>query len=349
MGQPVTSPDDCITPNKKTATTGVRSVILRIALAVSLWPAGCARQRQAVLARNEESDRLAQQARSAQDRGDSDTAEKLFTEAVNNNPRNCETRLELSELLLQTGSTDAAVMQLRRLVAQNPDEPRGYVRLAQTLYLQEQYDEAEKMIDVALKMDPQHTDGLILRAQLDEIRGKDDRALEVYHRAMLADAKQVQAQLHLAELYLKRGRARQAAPLLRFVLDNPHACPAEQSDAWWLLGKAYASEERWRDAAQALDAGIEGRRMTADDWYRVAFTRHRSGDTPGALHAVEELLRLAPGDPEGRLLYAALQAGPSDANDALPVIRAAGELPSVDPSSPPAHHSALPVGPRPLP
>lgn len=268
--------------------------------------AGCAASRNASAARSDESQRLAQQARQAEDRGDARTAELLLTAAVTRNPADCETRLELSELLLQQGSLDAAAAHLRKLVAQNPDDPRGYVRLAEALSLQGSHGEAATLVDAALEMDPLHTQGLLLRGRLHELAQRDDKALEAYHRVMLADPDQEDAELRIAGIYLKRGQQRQAAPLLRAVLESPHACPRQRSAAHWVLGMAYAQDERWADAAQSLAAGSGGRQMSADDWCQLAYARFRAGDAAGARQAVASALQVAPTDSTALAMQATL-------------------------------------------
>src|SRR5947208_14782194 len=81
----------------------------------------CSTQRQVATGRSETAEKLSEQARQARDRGDSQSAEYLLTAAVDRNPTDCETRLELSELLLAHGSCETAIAHLKRLISQNPD------------------------------------------------------------------------------------------------------------------------------------------------------------------------------------------------------------------------------------
>lgn len=247
-------------------------------IAACLLHSGCAASRNLWNARTDESQRLVQQAHQAEDRGDDKAAEVLLVEAVKQNPSNCETRLELSELLVQQGSMHAAEEHLQQLVEENPDDPRGHVRLAQVRFHQRRYADAKRALDAALEIDPMHTQGLLLRGKLEELRGRDDWALEAYHRAMLSENEQVEAELRIAAIHLKRRQPQQAAPLLRSVLESSQACPLEKSNATWMLGTAYAQESRWSDAVAALEAGIPTRRMTQEDWQKVAYARSRCGE-----------------------------------------------------------------------
>src|SRR5262245_11507222 len=96
--------------------------------------AGCARQQANVTSRSATAERLSEQARQARDRGDANSAEHFLAAAVERNPGDCETRLELSEMLLERGSTGAAAAHLKNFINQNPEDPRGYVGLAEVMY-----------------------------------------------------------------------------------------------------------------------------------------------------------------------------------------------------------------------
>lgn len=276
---------------------------------LGLWLAlmGCNASRNAAAARSTESQQLAQQARQAEDRGDERAAELLLTAAVSRNPADCETRLELSELLLQHGSLDDATAHLRRLVVQNPDDPRGYVRLAEALYHQQHYGEAATLLDQALEMDPEHAQALLLRGRLHELAQRDDRALEAYHRAMHADPDEEDAELRIAGIHLKRGQQRQAAPLLRSVLESAHATPQQVSAAWWMLGMAHALDERWPDAADALAKGVRDQQMSSADWCQLAYARFRAGNVPAAREAVAQALQINPHDANSLAMQTALE------------------------------------------
>lgn len=273
-------------------------------IALGLLLTGCRAGRNAAAARTDESQKLAQQARQAEDRGDEKTAEMLLTAAVTRNPADSETRLELSELLLQHGSLDDASAHLRRLVAENPDDPRSYVRLAEVLFLQQRTGEAGTLVDQALDMDPEHTQGLLLSGRLHELAQRDDRALEAYHRAMHADPNEKDAELRIAGIYLKRGQPRQAAPLLRSVLESTHATPRQRSSGWWLLGMSYAMDERWPDAAEALTAGSRARPMTATDWRQLAYARYRAGDVSSARETIAHAVQAYPNDTQSLAMQA---------------------------------------------
>ncbi|MGE5193931.1 MAG: tetratricopeptide repeat protein [Deltaproteobacteria bacterium] len=277
-----------------------------LALAACFLLAGCAARRPAATARSETAERLSEQARQARDRGDLQSAETLLTAAVDRNPGDGETRLELSELLLEHGNSEAAAANLRQLIHQNPDDPRAYVGLAEALFLQHNLNEAEDLLETALELDPRQSRGLLLRGKIARARRHDDGALQDYYRVLAFEPDHVEAKMLIAELHCEHGDSRLAAPLLRSIIETAEAADPRRSQAQWLLGRCYARDERWSDAARALEAGIAGRRSTSRDWYELAETCRRAGDTRGAQAAVTQALRLAPSDPQLLALRAAL-------------------------------------------
>jgi len=279
---------------------------------------GCSSQRQAVTGRSETAERLSEEARAAQDRGDSQSAEYLLTAAVNRNPNDSETRLELSEMLLSHGSSEAAASHLKSLISQNPDDPRGYVGLAEAMYLQQHLSEADALLDRALELDPRLPRGLLLRGKIEQARRHYARALEDYYQVLAYEPDHYEAKLLIAELHLEHGDAKLAAPLLRSIIENVEQGSRQRAKAQWLLGLCYSRIGRWPDAARALGAGIASRRGSADDWYQLADACRRAGDSRGAAIAVGQMLRLAPTDPRALALRAALddQARAGDAQTA---------------------------------
>jgi predicted Zn-dependent protease len=259
-----------------------------------------------VTARSETAERLSAEARQAKIRGDAQSAEILLTEAVERNPSDCETRLELSELLLAHGSTQAAVVHLQKLIDQNPDDPRSFVGLAEAMLMQRNLPEAERLVAKALELDPRQTRGLLLRGKIEQSRGDDRRALSDYHELLANEPDHIEATMLVAGLHLRHGDGRVAAPLLRSIAENAEQDPQLRASAQWMLGRCYAQDSRWSDAAQALAAGMPSRPGTPDDWLELADACWRAGDLQKAHVAVEQALKRAPRDTRALALLANL-------------------------------------------
>lgn len=248
---------------------------------------GCARLRRSAEDLRGEQEQLTHDARRAQDQGDLSQAEALYTRAVNANPDNCDTRLELSALLMQHGGLESATRHLRRVVEQNPDDPRGYVRLAQALSMQHQEQEAGQLLQTALEIDPANPEGLVQYGQWLERRGQTADALETYYRAIPQLSNPAEAELRIASIKLRDGRDPQAAALLRGVIDNSHVSPCIKCEAYWLLGQAYGHEGRWKDAALAMESSLKLKKPTPEEWRAVASAHSKSGDWEAAIQCTE--------------------------------------------------------------
>lgn len=224
------------------------------------------------------------QARYAEDSGDYSAAAALLGQAVQSDPQNCETRLELSELLLEGGSSHVAMEHLRAVVVQSPDDARGYVRLAQALCMQQRQAEAEPLLRTALELDPSHPTGLYLLGQLLEEQGLERDALDLYYRAIPLLPNPVEAEYHVARIKLKSGQREQAILLLREVVDHSQACASLKAEAYWLLGQAYRGDERWLEAAVAMQSSLQLQPRTVESWQQVAAAFEIAGDQKNSEH-----------------------------------------------------------------
>jgi tetratricopeptide (TPR) repeat protein len=325
--------------NRRVAPAWARHVVLGfVCLACGVLPTGCSSARFARKHARESAEQLASQARAAADRGDSTSAEYFLTAAVNTNPRDCDARLELSEMLLEHGSVEAATDHLRQLIEQHPDDPRGYVRLARVLAARNEGAAAGELIDKALEIDPDNPHAWLVRARLEHEHKSDDRALAACYRVLAADPDDAAARLLAADIHLDRGNPQQASPLLRALLEKPAECPLQRAEAAWQLGRCYALEERWSDAAATLAAAIRDREGTAADWYQVGYANYRAGDLKAARSAVTTALRIAPSNTEALSLARLLEA------QAVRTARAAGEdAPVVDATSQASTASVAPA------
>lgn len=256
----------------------------------------------------EQAEQLASQAREAADRGDAASAEHFMTRAVDTNPRDCDARLELSEMLMEHGGLPAATAHLRKIVKQNPDDPRGYVKLARALYLQDDRGGASQLVERALELDPQNEQAWLLQARLERDQGSDTRALAACYRVLATSPDNAEARLLAADIHLQTGNLTQATPLLRSLIDAGLDCPQQRNQAEWLLGRCYALEGRWDDAAAALSAAVHHRESSASDWYQVAYADYRAGDVAAARQAVHQSLRMAPSNAEALKLSRLLDA-----------------------------------------
>jgi len=272
--------------------------------------AGCQGKGRKAAAQRETS-RLVDQAQSAAEQGDVGRAEKLLSAAVAADPSDCETRLQLSELLQEHGSLADAMAHLERAAQQNPEDPRAFVLLARILFDRQQTALADRHAERALELDPHLVQAIVLRGQVAELQGDPDTALRYYYEALAIEPDRAEPRFLAARQLYERGSVEQAAPLLRRLLEESPVCGRHEGDAWWLLGQCYARQERWRDAALALAAGIEQRDPSGTDWKDLAYAQFRSGEIQAARSSLDVAFKLSPEDPEVNTLRRAVEQAAS--------------------------------------
>ena len=292
----------------------------RIGLVCSL-SLGCAQFRNAQSDSSAQTQQIIQRVLAAEEKGDLQTAESILRQAVMRHPQNAEIRWELAKLLLERGSIDQAILHLEQLVEQRPDNELCCLKLATALYEQRNFTAAAPFVTLALSYNPNSTEALVLKGQLEERTGQLDRALETYHRALLNNPAAVDAVLRIASIQLRQGKPEQAAPLLRCAQECSHVSASQKREIHWLLGTAYAQQERWPETVAELSEHGPMEQLKPDELYQLAYARYRAGDSAGAMQDAARALTLLPGHPSASRLYSQLTPG-----RALPVGSGAQQL-----------------------
>jgi tetratricopeptide (TPR) repeat protein len=247
--------------------------------------------------------RLADQATVAQEQGDDERAELLLEQAVRANPDNSELHQALAAMRMQKGDADSAIEHLRLSVNADGDDPRAHFHLAEVLFHQGRYDESQEALEHALQLDANYAEALMLKGTLAERRGQSEAALSAYYQLLAESPDNVEARLRIAGIHLRSDKPENAAHVLRSICQCSEASHQQKCDAQWQLGLAYARQERWPEAAEALAASIERReRTTADEWYELAQARFRTGDVARARQAADRALEIEPGHSSATVL-----------------------------------------------
>jgi tetratricopeptide (TPR) repeat protein len=280
-----------------------------VLLALLVVGSGCSQMRAQLARRSSECTQLCEEARQAREQGQQQQAEQLLDAAVRRRPRDAETQLHLAEELWTGGRPLAAADMLQTLVAQRPDDAPLALRLAQMEFEIGRIDAAVTALQTSLQNDPEHPDAIRLKARMDERRGDTVAALAAYHRLLQVAPDDVDARMRLAVLHLERDAADRAAPLLREAMEHPAATRAQRAEAEWQLGLAYARLERWTDASAALQAALQTRPATAEDWYQVAYVQSRIGQQEAAFASLSQALTIEPGHLSARDLARQIKLG----------------------------------------
>lgn len=306
---PVATLNTCRAVLKPPSKIGPKRIHVAVALLIgcAILP-GCTWVRALVKDPDEESQRLVEEARAAENQGEIAEAGKLLSRAARTTPEDPEVHRQLARVLFGQGQHDAAVEHLQFAVDRDPGDPAAFVQLAQILSHEGNAHEAGLAVDAALELDPANSEALLLKASLAESANRIEDALQTYHRVLNADPANVEAMLGVARLQDRSGRPECAAPLLRSLCETTSANKEQKARAQWLLGIVYGRQRRWDDAAAVLSESLANRDdTTAEEWYRLAYARFQAGDYEGSRSDLAKALELDPRHTAALNMSAALQ------------------------------------------
>jgi tetratricopeptide (TPR) repeat protein len=89
-----------------------------------------------------------------------------FRAALQLEPGDSVARRELAELELGLGNTELAFLEYESLTEMHPEDPRGWVKLAELMVQSGQLEAPEALLDKAIELDPQRGDARLLRGNI---------------------------------------------------------------------------------------------------------------------------------------------------------------------------------------
>jgi cytochrome c-type biogenesis protein CcmH/NrfG len=105
-----------------------------------------------------EVEKLLQQVDEAQDAGDLTQAEEICRQIFQLDSSNVVAYKRLGGLLIRRNKPDEAIALYRQAIAQNPDDPRPCIVLAETLIQQGEIGEGIALYHQAIQLDPDNSD-----------------------------------------------------------------------------------------------------------------------------------------------------------------------------------------------
>jgi tetratricopeptide (TPR) repeat protein len=154
-------------------------------------------------------------------------AETCFRAVIANNPNSATARSNLGSALLNKGSVDEAIVQLKRSVEIDPDYQFGHYNLAAALLEKGEPDEAIPHLRTVLKANPNHPKAYYTLGNALSKKGVVDEAVASYKRALQLQPDFPDAHTNLANLLLEKGEIDEALAHYRTALalqpNNPGA------------------------------------------------------------------------------------------------------------------------------
>ena len=227
---------------------------------------------------------------------------------------------------------DEAVEFLGRALAEEPGIPQALVLLATCKMETGKNEEARKALDIVLKSDPENVQALIAMANILKREGRMDDVIAVCNKTLAVDPRNNQACALIGEAYMESGDGARALPFLEKAVEiQPKltqnrlalaAClvvvkqfeKAEQMFRGLLdespkfpfvhfnLGLLYEEEGRLDEARAAYSEEVRQYPKEYKAHFNFGKLLFRQGDRTGYLNEMREVVRLAPGQPEGYLL-----------------------------------------------
>jgi len=154
-------------------------------------------------------------------------AETCFRAVIAKNPNSATARSNLGSALLNKGSVDEAIVQLKSSVEIDPDYQFGHYNLAAALLQKGEPDEAIAHLRTVLKANPNHPKAYYTLGNALSKKGAVDEAVASYNRAVQLQPDFPDAYTNLANLLLEKGEIDEALAHYRTALalqpNNPGA------------------------------------------------------------------------------------------------------------------------------
>ena len=132
-----------------------------------------------------------------------------YREILEDDPKNKETRLQLSTLLIRLKDFDLALQQLSILIADDPGLLIAHYYMGRINLERDEYPRAEKAFLRVLEINPDFLPALFDLAVLYDKTDRPDRAITCYKRILATSPTNTTASERLISLYYKTGTAYQ--------------------------------------------------------------------------------------------------------------------------------------------
>lgn len=244
---------------------------------------------------------LAAQSRAA---GNLETAVRAYKLALAQDPDLLDARLALADVLVETGATEAAIVELRNVITRAPEDVSGHYNLGTLLGRLGRRAEAKQRLVRALALDPDHADAHVNLAGLLGAEGRFAEAAGHYEEALRLDPQDRQSQIQRALIWTRLERAQEAlADLQALRLQAPG-----DPEVVLALGQVLAFMGRDAEAREALlkisPAADNAARASAE--YQLGLIALRSGDGEAAREHLNTALAQEPRLAEAHVQLATL-------------------------------------------
>lgn len=248
---------------------------------------------------------LSQQGVAALERGQTDRADELLASAVKTCPSNYDARRNHAEALWKKGFREQAVTELEAAQRMAPDNAAMLVRLAEMRLALGQINEASRLAQRAVDLEPKSAASVGVRAQVLRAGGNRTQALADYQRALAYSPDDRRIPCEMASLYLELSQPQKALAAIQGLADR-YPSGDEPQEVFYYQGLSYLALARYDDAVESLAVAARGR-PSPDLLCALAQAHWQAGHAADASATVRQALAIDPQHPSSRQFLQQIQ------------------------------------------
>jgi tetratricopeptide (TPR) repeat protein len=218
--------------------------------------------------------------------GEPALAEENLRNAIEAAPKDVMVRVELAQILMQTGRTESAITLLEEAVKSAPTHVPARESLARAYLAKEDFEAARRSAEDLKILAPDKAVGYYLAGVVAQSQNRLDDAQKDLERALELQPTAVDTLAALTRMDLSKGRDAVAIARVQKAIDADSNNVAARN----LLGEIYLAQKKYPDAISQLEKAVS----TAGQWslpYRnLALARIASGDAAGGIKTYENAL-----------------------------------------------------------
>ncbi|MGH8252266.1 MAG: tetratricopeptide repeat protein [Steroidobacteraceae bacterium] len=179
-------------------------------------------------------------------------AKAIYTTVIEEFPFDTEGRLLLAQAHDLAFENEAAIVELKRLLDQEPENDYVWSYLGETYLRLGEYDLARNALDEYLKLQPRDPFGFTVLGQLDQLTGNLEPAAERFAHALELEPGFVPARLAFGQTQVLRNDWTGAERLLRALVADREAPAISRIDAAFDLSALLRAQGRFADSLEPL-------------------------------------------------------------------------------------------------
>jgi Tfp pilus assembly protein PilF len=208
--------------------------------------------------------------------------------------KQAEAHYKLGYSFLLDNQLQPAFVEFQKAIEQNPKDRDTRYALAHIYYQQQNFAEAERELKRVLKIDDRYPEAWNYLGKVYDEQGRTDLALEQFDRALSFPTYGTPDRSHYnkGRVYLKKGQPDKALEsflaALRVNPNKPHALAAYEA------GRLYLERDDAKNAVEAFQLTVREFPDLAEAHFNLAKAYERSGTVKKARESYQKVIELAP-------------------------------------------------------